>query len=123
MYNAPRGPPLPQPHVAQSYLPPGYNELDKVHNNVNDVERMTRDKESNERMMKTTSEQFAQFAMSNGEKRVFPSQAEVNLRGSSSSSFDPNDVWKVKAIIALRSGKKVERSRGVTDGIRADPRP
>jgi len=72
--NAPWGPPLPQPHVAQSYLPPGYNELDKVHNNVNDVERMTRDKESNERMMKTTSEQFAQFAMSNREKRVFPSQ-------------------------------------------------
>jgi len=46
--------------VAQSYPPPGYNELDKVNKKVNDMEKMIRKlKESNERMMKIMSEQFA----------------------------------------------------------------
>ena len=58
-YNAPRVPHL-QHHVAQSYPPPSYNKLDKVNKRVNDMERMIRElKESNERMMKTMSEQFA----------------------------------------------------------------
>ena len=69
-------------------------------------------KESDEGMMKTMSEQFAQLAMSNREKGVFPSQPEVNPRGSSSSSFDPNDVQKVNDVISLRSGKKVDTYMG-----------
>jgi len=57
VYNAPRGPPHPQSHVAQSYPYPKYNELDKVNKKINDMERMIREvKESNERMMKTMSE-------------------------------------------------------------------
>ena len=68
-------------------------------------------KESNERMMRTMSEQFAQLAMSNREKGTFPSQPEANPRGGSSSSFDPNDVRKV-AITSLRSGKKVDTHVG-----------
>jgi len=111
-YNAPR--PLPPQHqVPQSYPPPGYNELDKVNKKVNDMERMIRElKESNERMMRTMSEQFAQLAMSNREKGTFPSQPEANPRGGSSSSFDPNDVRKVNAVISLRSGKKVDTHVG-----------
>ena len=71
-YNAPKVPYLSQPHVAQSYPPPRYNELDKVNKKVNDMERMIRElKESNERMMKTMSKQFAQLAMSSREKGVF----------------------------------------------------
>ena len=71
------------------------------------MERMTRElKESNERMMKIMSEQFAQLAISTREKGVFPSQPEVNPRGG--SLFDPNDVQKVNVIIALRLGKKVD---------------
>ena len=55
--NAPRGPPPPQPHVAQSYPLPDYNKLDKMNKEVNDIERMIRElKESNEGMMKTMSE-------------------------------------------------------------------
>jgi len=50
--------------------------------------------------------------MSNREKGTFPSQPEANLRGGSSSSFDPNDVRKVNAIILLRSGKKVDTHVG-----------
>ena len=73
------------------------------------MERMIRElKEPNERMMKTMSEQFAQFVVSNREKGLFCSQPEVNPREGSSSSFDPNDVQKVNAIISLRSGKKVD---------------
>jgi len=71
------------------------------------TERMIRElKELNERMMKTMSEQFAKLAMSNREKGVFSCQPKVNPRGS--SSFDPNDVRKVNAIIALWSSKKVD---------------
>jgi len=68
--------------VLQAYPPPGYNELDKVDKKVNDMERMIRElKESNERIMKTMSEQFAQLAMSNQEKGTFPSQPEAKPRG------------------------------------------
>jgi len=84
-----------------------------VNEKVNDMERIIREfKESNGRMMKTLSEQFAQLAISNREKRVFPSQPEVNPRGSSSSFFDTNDVRKVNAVIALWSGKKVDTHVG-----------
>ena len=38
-YNAPMGLP-PQPNVAQSFPPPGYNDLDKVNKKVNDMDRM-----------------------------------------------------------------------------------
>jgi len=69
-------------------------------------------KESNERMMRTMSEQFAQLAMSNREKGTFPSQPETNPRGGSSSSFDPNDVRKVNAVISSRLGKKVDTHVG-----------
>ena len=62
-----------------------YNELNKVNKKVNDMERMIRElKESNERIMRTMSEQFAQLAMSNGEKGTFSSQPEANPRGGSS---------------------------------------
>ena len=55
--------------MPQSYPPPSYNELDKVNKKVNDMERMIRElKESNERMMRTMSKQFAQLAISNREK-------------------------------------------------------
>jgi len=46
--------------------------------------------------------------MSNREKGVFSSQLKVNPRGGSSSSFDPNDVQKVKAMISLWLGKRVD---------------
>ena len=56
-YNAPRGPYFSQPHVAQSYPPSGYNELDKVIKKINNTERIIRElKESNERMIKTLGE-------------------------------------------------------------------
>jgi len=59
-YDAPKGPPLTYPHMAQSYLSPGYNKLDKVNKKASDIEKMIRElNESNERMMKTMSEQFA----------------------------------------------------------------
>ena len=59
-HNAPGGPPRSQSHVAQSYPHLGYNELDKVNKKVNEMERMIRElKKSNERIMKTMSEQFA----------------------------------------------------------------
>jgi len=46
--------------MAQSYLSPGYNKLDKVNKKASDIEKMIRElNESNERMMKTMSEQFA----------------------------------------------------------------
>jgi len=70
---------------------------------------MTRElKESNERMMKITIEQFAQLAMSNRDKGVFPNKPEVNPRGDYCPSFDPNGIRKVNAIISLWSGKKVD---------------
>ena len=107
-YNAPRLLP-PQHRVPQTCPPPSYNDVDKVNKKVNDIERMIRGlKESNERMMRTMSEQFAQLAMSNRKKGTFPSQPEANPRGGSSSSFDPNDVRKVNAVISLKSGKKVD---------------
>ena len=68
--------------------------------------------ESNERMMKTISEQFAQLVMSNREKGVFPNQHEVNPRGGSTSLFDPNDVRKVNAVISLQLSKKVDTNVG-----------
>ena len=87
--------------------------MDKVNKKVNDMERMIRElKESNERMMRTMSEQFAQLAMSNREKGTFPSQPEANPRGGSSSSFNPNDVRKVNAVISLRSRKKIDTHVG-----------
>jgi len=111
-YNAPRLLP-PQHRVPQTCPPPSYNDVDKVNKKVNDIERMIRGlKESNERMMRTMSEQFAQLAMSNREKETFPSRPEANLRGGSSSSFDPNDVRKVNAVISLRLGKKVDTHVG-----------
>jgi len=58
-------------------------------------------KESNERMIKTMSEEFSQLAMSNREKGVFPSQPNVNPIEGSSFSFDPSDVQKVNAVISL----------------------
>ena len=77
-YNALRPLP-PQQQMPQTCPPLGYNELDKVNKKVNDTERMIRElKESNERMMRTMSEQFAQLAMSNREKGTFPSQLEAN---------------------------------------------
>jgi len=64
--------PSPQPHMAQSYPHPTYNDLDKVNKKVNDMKRMIRElNESNERMMKTMSEQFIELAMSNREKGFF----------------------------------------------------
>jgi len=81
--------------------------LDKVNKKVNDMERMIRGL-----MMRTMSEQFTQLAMSNREKGTFPSEPEANLRGGSSSSFDPNDVRNVNAVISLRSGKKVDTHVG-----------
>jgi len=75
------------------------------------MENMIRElKESNERMMTTMSEQFSQLVMSNREKGIFPSQLEVNPRGS--SSFDPNEVRKVNAVITLWLGKKVDTHVG-----------
>ena len=72
---------------------------------VNDMERMIRElKESNKRMMKIISEQFTQLAMSNREKGVFPIQFEVNSKGGSSTSCDPNDIWKMNVVISLRFG-------------------
>jgi len=69
--------------VPQTCPPLGYNELDKVNKKVNDMERMIRElKDSNERMMRTMSEQFA-----NREKGTFPSQPEANPRGGSYSHF------------------------------------
>jgi len=111
-YNAPR--PLPPQHQVPQTCPPiGSNELDKVNKKVNDMESMIRElKDSNERMMRTMSEQFSQLAMSNWEKGTFPSQPEANPRWGSSSSFDPNDVRKVNAVISLRSGKKVDTHVG-----------
>ena len=45
------------------------------------MKRMIRElKESNKRVMKTMSKQFAQLAMSNKEKGVFPNQLESNPR-------------------------------------------
>ena len=71
------------------------------------MERMIREfKESNERMMRTMSEQFAQLAMSNREKGTFPSQPEANPRGGCSSSFDPNDVRKVNAVCIIKVGEE-----------------
>ena len=57
------------------------------------MERIIRKlKESNERMMKTMNDKFVQLAMFNKEKGIFPSQAEENPRGGSSSFFNNNDV-------------------------------
>jgi len=68
--------------MAQSYPPCDYNELDKVNKKVNDMERKAKElKDSNERTIKTMSEQFAQLAMFNTEKEAFPSQSESNPRG------------------------------------------
>ena len=48
--------------MPQTGPPPGYNELDKVNKKVNDIKRMIRElKESNERMMRTMSEQFVSW--------------------------------------------------------------
>jgi len=55
-------------------------------------------KESNVKMMRTISEQFAQLATSNRE-----------IWGS---LFDPNDVQKVNAIIFLGWGEKVDTHMG-----------
>ena len=84
--------------TACGYPPPCYNDLDKVHKKVNDMEWMIRElKELNEKMMKTKNEQFAQLATSNREKGDICSQLEAHRRGGSSSLFDPNDVRKVNA--------------------------
>jgi len=50
--------------------------------------------------------------MSNRKKGVFPSQPDVNPRGGSSSSFDPNDIWKINAVISLQLSKKVNTHVG-----------
>ena len=64
--------------MAQICPPIRYNELDKVNKKVNDMERIIRElKESNERMIRTMNEQFAQLAMSNREKGTFLSQLET----------------------------------------------
>jgi len=53
-----------------------------VNKKVNGIERMIRElKESNERLMRTMSEQFAQLVMSNRENGTFPSQPVANPRG------------------------------------------
>ena len=101
----------------QSYPPPGYNELVKVNKKVNDMNIMIAElKDSNERMMKTISEQLTQLAMSNMEKGLFPSQVKVNPRGGSSSSFDPNDIRKVNDVISLELDKKVDTHVGKQHG-------
>jgi len=63
-------------------------------------------------MTKTMSEQFTQLIMSNREKGVFPIRQEMNLKGGSSSSFNPYDVQKVNAVISLRSGKNFDTHMG-----------
>jgi len=60
--------------------------------------------------------------MSNIEKWVFPSLPEVNPRGGSSSSFDPNDVRKVNVVISLWLGKKVDTHMGEQD-VKDSPSP
>jgi len=60
--------------------------------------------------VKAMSEQFTKLALSNKEKRIFPSQSESNPRGG--STIDPNDVQKVNAIIFLRLDKKVDTYAG-----------
>jgi len=58
-YNALSDPHPTQHHMAQSHPLSNYNDLDKVNDKVNDMERMIREvKESNERMTKIISEQF-----------------------------------------------------------------
>ena len=53
--------------------------------------------------------------MSHREKGVFPNQPKVNPRGGCSSSFDPNVVRKVNAVISLRLGNKVDAHVGEQD--------
>ena len=49
---------------------------------VNDMERMIRElKESNERMMRTISEQFAQLAMSTRERGLFVANKRLTQEG------------------------------------------
>jgi len=57
--------------------------------------------------MKTMSEQFIELAMFNREEGFFPSQLKTNPKGRSSSFFDPNDVWKINAVIPLRLADRV----------------
>lgn len=66
---------------------------------VNDTEQIMKEvKQSNERMMKTMSEQFAQLTRLNRERRTFPSKLKVNARGGSLSSFNLNDLRKVNSL-------------------------
>jgi len=66
-------------------------------------------KQSNEWMMKTMNEQFAQLALSNWEREIFPSQAKVNPREDCSSpSFDLSDIRKLNVMTSSQSGKKVD---------------
>jgi len=52
---------------------PSYNDLDKVNEKVNDMEKMIRKlEESNERLMKAISEQFTQVVICNRDKGAFP---------------------------------------------------
>ena len=66
------------------------------------------------------SEQSAQLAMSYRKKEVLPSRPESNPRGG--SSFDPNDVRKVNAIISLWSGRKVDTHVG-EQNVNESPSP
>jgi len=61
-------------------------------------------------MMRMTTEQFFQLALSSREPGTFPSQPEVNPKGhASSSSGNPNElVRKVNAVISLRSSREVD---------------
>ena len=53
--------------------------------------------------------------MSNREKGVSLFIPEVNRGGGSFSSFNPNDVRKVNAIISLRSAEKVDTEQNEND--------
>jgi len=65
-----------------SNSPPSYNDLDKVKKKINNIERMIRErKESNQRMMRTMSEEFAQLDTSNKEKGILYSQLKATPRG------------------------------------------
>jgi len=59
-------------------------------------------------MLKEIIEQFFQSAMTNKEKRTFPSKPETNPKGRTSSSSIHDTFRKVNATITLSSGKEID---------------